>query len=124
MNARREWENQIIRFVKRYKERYGKSPPQQFKNIVNQREWENALIAFENHSVKEYKRRYGVNPPNHVTAMYSFTPQSVPKKPRTIPRNFTKNDWNAYRNFRAFGFGPRASANFISSVKAVEKKKK
>jgi len=85
------------------------------------REWENALKFFEKQSVKEFKKRYGRSPPNSVTAMTHTYPLTT-KKRRTIPRNFTQNDWKAYRNLRVIGWNSKSAANFVSSVKAVTKK--
>lgn len=87
------------------------------------REWENALKSFENKSVKEYKKRYGHLPPNRVTAMtHAYHLLIKTKKRRTIPRNFTQNDWKAYRSLRGIGWNSKSAANFISSVKAVNQK--
>lgn len=88
----------------------------------SEREWENALKSFENQSVKEYKKRYRRSPPNRVTAMTHAYTLSTKKRRRTIPRNFTQNDWKSYRNLRAIGWNSKSAANFISSVKALKPK--
>jgi hypothetical protein len=85
--------------------------------------WNNILQSFEQGSTRMYKRRYGHSPVTRTLAMtYAYPMRHKTKGRRTIPRNFTKNNWKAYRNLRALGWNPKAAANFVSSVKAVTKK--
>jgi len=84
---------------------------------------ENILNSFAAGSVAMYKRLYGHSPPGITAAMAHALPvRTATKKRRTIPRNFTKNNWKAYRNLRALGWSSKAAANFVSSVKAMNQK--